>query len=40
MIRAGRQNNNGCAERAQLTVLEECRRPAFARSPVPKMTVL
>lgn len=37
-IRAGRPNPNGCVERAQLTILEECWRPAFARSLVPKMT--
>ena len=30
-IKAGRPNSNGCVERAQLTVLEECWRPAFAR---------
>jgi len=39
-IRAGRPNSNGCVERAQLTILEECWRPAFARSLVPKMTAL
>jgi transposase InsO family protein len=39
-IRAGRPNTNGCVERAQLTLLEECWRPAFARSLVPKMTAL
>jgi transposase InsO family protein len=39
-IRAGRPNSNGCIERAQLTILEECWRPAFARSLVPKMTAL
>jgi transposase InsO family protein len=39
-IRAGRPNSNGCVERAQLTILEECWRPAFARSPVPKTTAL
>ena len=33
-------NSNGCVERAQLTILEECWRPAFARSLVPKMTAL
>src|SRR3954469_4832713 len=36
-IRAGRPNSNGCVERVQLTILEECWRPAFARSLVPKM---
>ena len=35
-IRAGRPNTNGCVERVQLTILEECWRPAFARSLVPK----
>jgi transposase InsO family protein len=39
-IRAGRPNSNGCVERAQLTILEECWRPSFARSLVPKMTAL
>jgi transposase InsO family protein len=39
-IRAGRPNSNGCVERTQLTILEECWRPAFARSLVPKMTAL
>lgn len=39
-IRAGRPNSNGCVERLQLTILEECWRPAFARSLVPRMTAL
>src|SRR4051812_321948 len=39
-IRAGRPNRNGCVERVQLTILEECWRPAFARSLVPKKTAL
>ena len=39
-IKAGRPNSNGCVERLQLTVLEECWRPSFARSLVPKMTAL
>jgi transposase InsO family protein len=39
-IRAGRPNSNGCVERAQLTILEECWRPAFARSLIPKKTAL
>jgi transposase InsO family protein len=39
-IKAGRPNSNGRVERAQLTVLEECRRPAFARSLAPKSTAL
>ena len=39
-IKAGRPNSNGCAERAQLTILEECWRPAFSRSLAPKVTAL
>jgi transposase InsO family protein len=39
-IRAGRPNSNGCVERLQLTILEECWRPSFARSLVPKLTAL
>jgi transposase InsO family protein len=39
-IRAGRPNSNGCVERVQLTLLEECWRPAFARSLVPKSSAL
>jgi transposase InsO family protein len=39
-IKAGRPNSNGCVERLQLTVLEECWRPAFARSLAPKVTAL
>lgn len=39
-IRAGRPNSNGCVERLQLTILEECWRPAFARSLAPKSTAL
>jgi transposase InsO family protein len=39
-IQAGRPNSNGCVQRVQLTILEECWRPAFARSLVPKMTAL
>jgi transposase InsO family protein len=39
-IRAGRPNSNGCVERVQLTILEECWRPAFARSLIPKTTAL
>src|SRR5712692_6946223 len=39
-IKAGRPNSNGCVERLQLTILEECWRPAFARSLVPRMTGL
>jgi transposase InsO family protein len=39
-IKAGRPNSNGCVERAQQTILEECWRPAFARSLAPKITAL
>ena len=39
-IHAGRPNSNGCVERVQLTILEECWRPAFARSLVPKISGL
>jgi transposase InsO family protein len=39
-IHAGRPNSNGCVERVQLTILEECWRPAFARSLIPKKTAL
>jgi transposase InsO family protein len=39
-IKAGRPNSNGCVERLQLTILEECWRPAFARSLAPKVTAL
>jgi transposase InsO family protein len=39
-IKAGRPNSNGCVERLQLTILEECWRPVFARSLIPKMTAL
>lgn len=38
--KAGRPNSNGCAERVQLTILEECWRPAFSRSLAPKITAL
>jgi transposase InsO family protein len=40
LIRAGRPQTNGNVERLQLTILEECWRPAFARSLVPKVTAL
>ena len=33
-------NSNGYVERAQLTILEECWRPAFARSLAPKVSAL
>jgi transposase InsO family protein len=39
-IRAGRPQTNGHVERLQQTILEECWRPTFARSLVPKLTGL
>ena len=39
-IRAGRPQTNGSVERVQRTILEECWRPTFARSLVPKYTAL
>ena len=39
-IRAGRPTSNGHVERLQLTILEECWRPAFARALAPKSTAL
>ena len=39
-IHGGRPQSNGCVERVQRTVLEECWRPTFARSLVPKYTAL
>ena len=36
-IRPGRPQTNGAVERVQRTILEECWRPSFARSLVPKM---
>lgn len=36
-IRAGRPATNGAVERAQRTILEECWRPSFACSLVPKL---
>jgi transposase InsO family protein len=39
-IRAGRPTSNGHVERLQLTILEECWRPSFSRSLVPKLTAL
>jgi len=39
-IRAGRPSTNGAVERVQRTILEECWRPSFARSLVPKLTGL
>jgi transposase InsO family protein len=40
LIRAGRPATNGAVERVQRTILEECWRPSFARSLVPKLTGL
>jgi transposase InsO family protein len=39
-IRAGRPQTNGCVERVQGTILEECWKPAFARYLIPKITGL
>ena len=39
-IHAGRPQTNGCVERVQLTILEECWKPAFARHLIPKLTGL
>ena len=39
-IQAGRPNSNGSVERVQLTILEECWRPAFSRSLAPRITAL
>ena len=39
-IHAGRPQTNGCVERVQLTILEECWKPAFARYLIPKYTGL
>jgi transposase InsO family protein len=36
-IRPGRPQSNGAVERVQRTILEECWRPSFARSLVPKI---
>ena len=36
-IRPGRPTTNGSVERVQRTILEECWRPSFARSLVPKI---
>ena len=35
-IHAGRPQANGCVERVQGTILEECWKPAFARHLIPK----
>ena len=37
IIHPGRPQTNGMVERVQRTILEECWRPAFARSLVPKL---
>lgn len=39
-IRPGRPQTNGAVERVQRTILEECWRPSFARSLVPKLNGL
>ena len=39
-IRPGRPQSNGCVERVQRTILEECWKPSFARYLVPKYTGL
>ena len=39
-IRAGRPQTNGCGERVQQTILDECWKPAFARYRIPKQTGL
>ena len=39
-IHAGRPQTNGCVERVQGTILDECWRPTFARALVPKYTGL
>jgi transposase InsO family protein len=39
-IHAGRPQSNGAVERVQLTVLDECWRPVFARFLIPKLTGL
>ena len=39
-IHAGRTKTNGCVERAQQALLEECWKPSFARYLIPKYTGL
>ena len=39
-IIAGRPQTNGCVERVQGTILEECWKPAFARHLLPSITGL
>src|SRR5262249_49989516 len=40
VIHPGRPTTNGAVERVQRTILEECWRPSFARSLVPKLNGL
>ncbi len=40
LIRAGRPTSNGAVERVHRTILEECWRPTFARSTIPRLTAL
>lgn len=37
-ITASRPQSNGCVERVQQTILDECWKPAFARHLIPKYT--
>jgi transposase InsO family protein len=37
-IHAGRPQTNGCVERVQRTILDECWKPVFARYLVPEQT--
>jgi transposase InsO family protein len=39
-IHAGRPQTNGCVERVQRIILDECWKPAFARYLIPKQTGL
>lgn len=39
-IHAGRPQTNGCVERVQETILEECWKPAFTRYLIPRYTGL
>lgn len=40
LVRVHRPQSNGCVERVQQTILNECWRPAFARHLIPKYTGL
>jgi transposase InsO family protein len=40
LIVAGRPQSNGCVERVQQTILDECWKPAFARHLIPGITGL